>query len=314
MPDPSPLPSHTNLEVNPDVALTSPLRSAYKRLLSALGEAIETYDRTVTSRFPNPTPVVDAIEQFVYELHQVPTYFAELERRAHFVEAATGPASGYELAKRSALSKCKSRPKKLCAGKLALQCLRNEPSSSPQFVSVVSDIRGYVETVLHDPSLRLSAGTREAFEVWKNACRKIQLETSPLHVDGCRNLYYAYRAAEPNPSDHSKWTSAILKSSVFGGALLDGMKAAAESLVVRIAEKPASRRVPRKKKRRQPPPIVRSGAPITTEAKAQFAIKRRRAKSQPTWATVVLEWNQAHPDDTVDVSSLRGAVRRLRSV
>lgn len=61
---------------------------------------------------------------------------------------------------------------------------------------------------------------------------------------------------------------------------------------------------------KKPIPRGNSGAPITTEEQAKFAISRLRSKPKPKWATIVLEWNQTHTDDRVELDNLRGAVRR----
>ena len=83
------------------VVIPHALAVAHATLTAALDEAIDMYKRNL--RFPGPAPVIDAIERFVHELHLVPEWFAELERRAALVEKACAPGSAYDEARRHAL-------------------------------------------------------------------------------------------------------------------------------------------------------------------------------------------------------------------
>lgn len=230
-------PMKTVSTTSAEARLPFSMRTAYGNLSSALTEAIELYRRTL--RFPNSAPVIDAVERFVHELQLVPNHLAELERRVHLVETACAAGSEYSTARTAALASYSATPQQLCRGKLALDRLRGESTANPQFVSEVIEARKSIEAVLEEPSLGLSAAATDAFAAWRNVCRKIQQGAERLEVDGCWHLYHVYRAADPAPPERSQVAHAILQTNM-GGANLDMILAAAESLVAWAAEEQLS--------------------------------------------------------------------------
>jgi hypothetical protein len=216
-----------------NMAIPHAISVAYGALATTLDDATDMYTRT--TRFPNPAPVIAAIERFVHEVKLVPEWFAELQRRVHLVESSCGKGSQYAVARQRALSNYTASPEELCRGKLGIDRLRNPSTDCPVFLAEVVEVRNSIEAVLNEPSLGLTSDATNAFAKWQDSCRKVQQEAERLEVDGCWYLYHVFSAAEAGCSERSQVAKAMIETDV-GGANLDSIRAAVHSLAAWIRE------------------------------------------------------------------------------
>jgi hypothetical protein len=201
---------------------------AHASLIGTLTQAEDLYGRTLG--FPNPSPVLDAIERFVHELKLVPACFVELQQRSSLVERRCAADSGYDATRHQALQTHSAVPANLCSAKLALERLRNSSTQSPRFLQEVIDVRKSIESLLADQTAGLSANAVAAFGAWRDECRPVQLEAERLHVDGCWYLLHVYQSAGSTPSERAQAARAILQTNM-GGAHLHDLLLAAESMM-----------------------------------------------------------------------------------
>ena len=212
------------------------LSVAHQRLADSLGEGIDQYDRN--TRFSNSHEICQAIERFIDELCRVPGGESELQQRSDLIEKRCAPETAYDQAKVKSLKGYTGQPKELSASKLAIRRLRNGEANPSFLGDVVTELQD-LERVLGEGTLELNADATDGFQQWLDECRKIQREAKRLEVDGCYYLYHVYQAANPNPSDASEWVRAFIENEDLGGALLDAIRDAANSLIAWVQEKRA---------------------------------------------------------------------------
>jgi hypothetical protein len=215
------------------VPLPHALSVAYAGLTAVLDDAIEMYRQNM--RFPNPTPVMDAIERFVHELRLVPPWFEELRRRVTLVEVTCRNESAYAIARAAALESHTAEPQQISPGKFGLDRVRHSLSDGPTYLAEIIDLRKSIEAVLDEPSLGLSPQATRAFSEWRDICRRVQQEAERLVVDGCWYLYHVYNAAEDSNDERSQLALAVLSSNM-GGVHLDDVRDAAHSIVAWVQE------------------------------------------------------------------------------
>jgi hypothetical protein len=209
------------------------LAVAYRGAINALNPALELYKRNL--RFPNPAPVLEAVERFVHELQLVPDWLTELQRRSTLVERMCRSDSEYERARHQALQAHSGSPSGLCRAGIALDQLRNDSTKNPIFLQALIEVRKNIEALLGDQESGLSPAATVAFQAWRDQCRGIQLEGERLEVDGCRYLGHLYASAGPVPSDGDQFARAWLKTDM-GGSHLECILLAVESMVAWVGD------------------------------------------------------------------------------
>lgn len=219
--------------VTPSGQVPHALAVAYHNAVSLLKPAMDLYGRELC--FPNPDPVLGAIERFVHELRLVPNWSTELRRRGCLVERKCAAGSVYEHARQQALQAQFNAPAGLHSAALALNRLRKTTTQNPVFLQELMEIRKNIETLLRDQSCGLSAAAATAFQSWRDEARSIQLEAERLEVDGCRYLNHLYASAGQSPSDEEQFARAWLKTNV-GGVHLERILLAVESMVAWVGE------------------------------------------------------------------------------
>jgi hypothetical protein len=205
------------------------LEDTHALLFKAIGEAIDLFKRTL--RYPNPSPVIYAIEQFVHEIKLAPDWFAELERRVSFIDLKCGPGSRYAGDWKRALDSYTEEPQRLCRGSIGIEYLRTEAAESPSFLAEVVEVRKSAEAVLEETELDLSQEAMEYFTDWRYTCRAVQYEAQELEVDGCWYLYHTYR----QEGDDSPGAMEILRTDL-GCVNLDLVLAASNSIMAWVDE------------------------------------------------------------------------------
>lgn len=209
------------------------LAVAHRDTLEAIDPALELYKRTV--RFPNPTPVLSAIERFVHELRLVSEWHQELQRRSTMIEACCQVGSKFDVLRQKALSTHTNIPTTISGAKLALERLHSDGTRTPRFLQEVATVRRSAERLLQEPPDDISDAAIAAFKEWRDECRAIQLQAERLHVDGCWYLDQVYQASESDPTERSQAARAILQTDM-GGGQLEEVHAAVESMFAWASE------------------------------------------------------------------------------
>lgn|GEM_PF-6520858 len=189
------------------------LETAHEKLKAALNQGISEFKNSLT--FSHSQDVGRAIERFVDAVP--PAVGAELRRRAGLVEKACGAGSEFAAARAAALQVYRAPPHLLTIGALPEE-------DGTHYLAVVADYREQIYRALHDEALHATPGALEAYERWGRACDEVQREADPLEVDGCRLLQHIAES-------RAAFAETILDTSNLGGASLEPMKDAADSLV-----------------------------------------------------------------------------------
>ena len=212
------------------------LVTSHRDLIAELEKGIQQFKANL--QFSNSHNVIRYIERFVDALNQIPGGQDELKRRATLIETSCRPGSGYDTARAESLQSYRGQPRRLTGSKLAIDNLR-EPKDTPVFLADIDQERQDIERVLNEGILKFSDAGREAFKRWGVACRAVQRDADPLAVDGCWHLLHIHESSEDNPTDSAKTARAIIRTDM-GGADLDSIKAAADSLVDWVTENAAN--------------------------------------------------------------------------
>ncbi len=213
------------------------LATAHGTLSATLDEGIKNYEANL--RFGNADDVCRAVERFVGAFHQHRGGRDELRRRAMLVETRCGAGGEYEAARAAALQAYRVTPQRLSGSNLTIGGLA-EATTTPRYLSEVTREREQIERALQDDALNATPGAREAYRSWVIACREVQREADALEVDGCWWLLHVHESGEHEPTETAEVARAITHSDI-GGANLDTMKAAADSLANWAAESRADR-------------------------------------------------------------------------
>lgn len=200
---------------------------AYHNVSVQVEEGLRQY--TERQRFSNGTDLCRRIEQFVDALRHIPGAYEELLRRTDWVETGCGPGSAYHQARAAALAAYKGRPEQLSGSKVAIGRLRHT-RGQPCHLEDLDCERQDIERILAEGILKLTISARTAFSDWRTACREVQREAQPIHVDGCWFLFHVHQSGEHNASKHAELAKATMKLD-FGGAWLEEIKAAVDSLI-----------------------------------------------------------------------------------
>jgi hypothetical protein len=206
---------------------------AYRLVVDALNTAITTFERT--RNFPNALPVRDAIERFLYEIELNDEWYAELLRRAEFVQSECGVDSEYVAMRRRALAHNITPGEKRPFERNAMRHLSNPFTLHPVYLAEVARIRKSIENLFREGFLTVASNAGAAFDSWRNTCIDIQRKGDRLDVDGCWYLVQ-FNGAIPLNAPIQVRVARELAESTVGASNLESILAAAHSMAAWIGE------------------------------------------------------------------------------
>lgn len=206
------------------------LTKAHAELVTALECGIEQFKARL--EYSNSHEVCQCIERFVDELRRVPGAVGELDFRKTLVLVRCRQGTRYrelmDRAFKSLRSVTKKKPlgSELSSARVAARGLK--PESYMQFESQLTQEIGKIKWALREGVIPVRC--RKAFREWLDESRRIVSDAQSVEADGCFYLSSVCHAWDSSATKMEVFAEALLMTN-FGGANLESVRAAADSLV-----------------------------------------------------------------------------------
>ncbi|QDT51691.1 hypothetical protein Pan258_57830 [Symmachiella dynata] len=217
------------------------LRAAHADLSAELATGIGEFNANLCVY--NSQAICDAAERFVDAFHRIPGGEAELLRRSKYVAKQCGPGTEYRRLMDVAfacLKNAKTRPVGASASPARNSINSLKPVSDPQYAEELAILIETLKSAMRAETPIGVAGViparcKRAFLVWLAEMKRIDMEAKHVEADGCLYLLSVYQAWDPSATELDEIIETLLLKSI-GGTHLQGMRAAADSLIAAVDE------------------------------------------------------------------------------
>jgi len=212
------------------------LKVAHEKLIVELDKGIEQFDATLENAYADE--VCAAIERFVDEFRRVPVWADELTTRSTLVLVRCEQGTAFRRRMDGAFNCYHAQPKKplgpkRSGAKLAVERLK--PKSDFRFETDLTEIIGDIERAIQEGVIRVRC--QNEFRLWLDECRRIAHDAKRVEADGCVYLLSVYDAGYSSATNWDTAAKTILVGGM-GGAHLEAIKAAVDSLIAWARENP----------------------------------------------------------------------------